>query len=437
MKHHAKFSTESGVENFLDSTGWWTLAILVVLIGMSAFFSASETAFSSVNKMRLKTMADDGNRAAQRALGIAERFDRTLSVILVGNNVVNIAATSAATLITTVAFGPSGAAVSTAVMTVVILVFGEVLPKSLAKENAERVAFLVQGPLSILIWLLTPVAFLFVKLQEWASRVSGSNEPQPLVTEQELLNIIEAIEEEGVLDEQRSELMQSALAFDDITAQEVLTPRVDLAAVGLHDSPEKIREIILTERFSRMPVYDRSLDNIIGILHTRDYLEAALAGREPVDLAAIVAKPLFVHKSQRIAELLSEFKRRRLHMAVVIDDYGGTMGVVSMEDLLEELVGDIWDEDEEAEVEFAEVEPGVYTVSGDMGVYEMLELIGYEERDFDCDYSSTGGWALERLGRLPSAGDSFEYNGVGVTVEEVEDQRVRKLRVTYSPAEQE
>ncbi|MEG1744045.1 MAG: CNNM domain-containing protein, partial [Ruthenibacterium sp.] len=230
----------------MDGIPWKTLLLLFVLLGLSAFFSASEMAFSSINKVRLKAMAEDGNRTAGRALAIAERFDRTLSVILVGNNVVNIAASSAATLLATTAFGASGVAIATVVMTVVILVFGEITPKSIAKENAERVVLAVSGPLSCCITLLSPVAFLFVKLQECVSKVFNSHNTQPLVTEQELLNIIETIEEEGVIDEQKSDMIQSALTFDDTTVQEVLTPRVDVVAVGLADSPEKVRQIILT-----------------------------------------------------------------------------------------------------------------------------------------------------------------------------------------------
>lgn len=407
--------------------------ILTVLIGLSAFFSAAETALSSVNRLRLKTMADDGNRAAARTLRLAERFDRTLPVILIGNNVVNIAAASAAAVVAASVFGGAGAAVSTVVMTVVILVFGEVLPKSLAKERAESVSLAFGLPLSFFSVLLSPIAWLFVKLQEGAARLAGAQSAYPMVTEQELRNIIETIEGEGVLDEQRSELMQSALEFDETTVQEVLTPRVDLVSVSLDDPPEKVRETVLTERFSRIPVYEKTLDNIVGILHTRDYLERALAGEDPVELRPLLQKPLFVHKTQHISALLTEFKRERVHMAVVIDDYGGTMGIVSMEDLLEELVGEIWDEDEEAREDFIEVEPYVYQVSGDCPVEEALDRIGYQERDFESEYASVGGWAFERLGRVPSQGDTFEYNGIGVRIDEMEEQRVVRLTMRYVP----
>ncbi len=417
----------------MDTDGLWTFVLLFTLIALSAFFSASEMSLSSINKVRLKTMAEDGDPRAQRALGMIERFDRTLSVILVGNNVVNIAAASAATVLATNMFGAGGVAIATAVTTVVILVFGEVLPKSIAKENAESIALALCKPLSVFIFVLTPLSLLFVKLQELVSRLYGDNSNHPLVTEQELLNIIETIEEEGVLNEQRSELMQSALSFDSTTVQEILTPRVDITAINITDPLEKICDIILSERFSRIPVFERSLDNIIGILHTRDYLEALLRGQEPVDLSALLAKPLFVHKSHRAALLLNDFKRRRTHIAVVIDDFGGTMGIVSMEDLLEELVGEIWDEDEDEEIDFVALEPYVYRVSGDYPVTDALDRIGYEERDFDSEYSSVGGWSFERLGFVPSVGDSFEYNGIRVEISEMVEQRIVSVIMRYVP----
>lgn len=416
----------------MDTDGLWTFVLLFILIALSAFFSASEMSLSSINKVRLRTMAEDGDPRAQRALGMVERFDRTLSVILVGNNVVNIAAASVATVLATNTFGAGGVALATAVTTVVILIFGEVLPKSIAKENAESIALFLCKPLSVFIFILMPLSLLFVKLQEWVSKLYGNRANHPLVTEQELLNIIETIEEEGVLNEQRSELMQSALSFDSTTVQEILTPRVDITAINLADPPEKARDIILNERFSRIPVFERSLDNIIGILHTRDYLEALLKGGK-IDLRALLSKPLFVHKSHRAALLLNDFKRQRTHMAVVIDDFGGTMGIVSMEDLLEELVGEIWDEDEDEEIDFAALEPYVYRVSGDYPIDDALDRIGYEERDFDSEYSSVGGWSFERLGRIPSVGDSFEYNGIQVEISEMDDQRIVSVIMRYVP----
>lgn len=412
----------------------YTFIFLCILIGLSAFFSASEMALSSVNKVRIKTMADDGDKRAAKVLALTERFDRTLSVILIGNNIVNIAVSSILTVLATTLFGAGGVAIATAVATVLILIFGEITPKCIAKEKSEDIALGVSSILSIVITVLYPVAVFFVKLQNLISRIAGAGKNQPYVTEQELLNIIETIEEEGVIDEQRSELMQSALAFDETVAQDVLTPRVDLTAINIADSPEKIKQLVLTERFSRIPVFEKTLDNIIGILHTRDYLEAMLkTGQAPEDIRPLLAKPVFVHKSQRIAALLNDFRRKRVHMAIVTDDFGGTMGIVSMEDVLEELVGEIWDEDEEAEVDFVQTEPFVYRVSGDFPIETALERIGCELKHFDSEFSTVGGWALEQLGYIPAVGESFEANGISVTIDEMDEQRIVMVTMRYVP----
>ncbi len=412
----------------------YTFIFLCILVSLSAFFSASEMALSSINKVRIKTMAENGDKRAAKVLDLTERFDRTLSVILIGNNIVNIAASSILTVFATSLFGAGGVAIATAIATVVILVFGEITPKCIAKEKSEALALVVSPALSLLITLLYPLALIFVKLQGLISRLAGADKSQPMVTEQELMNIIETSEEEGVIDEQRSELMQSALTFDDTTVQEVLTPRVDLTAINIAYPPEKVREIVLTERFSRIPVFEKNLDNIIGILHTRDYLEAMLEkGAPPENITTLLAKPLYVHKTQRIASLLNDFRRERVHIAIVTDDFGGTMGIVSMEDVLEELVGEIWDEDEEAEIDFLELEPYHYKISGDYPIDEALERIGYVEKEFDSEYSSIGGWAFERFGYIPTVGDSFEYNDISVKVEEMDDKRIVSLSVHFEP----
>jgi len=416
----------------------YTFIFLCILISLSSFFSASEMALSSVNKVRIKTMAENGDKRAAKVIKLTERFDRTLSVILIGNNIVNIAASSILTVLSTELFGAGGVAVATAIATVVILIFGEITPKCIAKEKAEALSLAISPVLLVLSILLYPLTVLFVKLQGIISRLAGADKVQPMVTEQELMNIIETSEEEGVIDEQRSELMQSALTFDNTTVQEVLTPRVDLTAINIDYPAEKIYDIVLTERFSRIPVFERTLDNIIGILHTRDYLEAMIKdGKAPEDITPLLSKPLFVHKTQRIASLLNDFRRERVHIAIVTDDFGGTMGIVSMEDVLEELVGEIWDEDEEAEIDFLQLEPYHYRVSGDFPIDEALERIGYIEKDFDSEYSSVGGWALERLGFIPAAGDSFEYNGISVKVEEMDDKRIVSLSISFVPEQQE
>jgi len=408
-----------------------SLVILLLLVALSAFFSAAETAFSIANQIRLQTLADAGDRRAARALAVARDFERTLAVILIGNNIVNIAASSVATVAAIRLFGASGAAIATAFTAVLILTFGEILPKSYAKEKADTMVLSIAGVLRALIFVLTPVAMLFVRLQSLAQRLWGGSKA-PLVTEEELRTIIETSEEEGVLDEQRSELIRSALCFDDTTVQEVLTPRVDIAAIDIDASPEKVREEVLRERYSRMPVFEKDIDHILGILQTRDYLEALLRGETP-DLHAMLTRPLFAHRTQPISDLLAAFKREQLHMAVVMDDYGGTMGIVSMEDLLEELVGEIYDEDEEAEAGIVQRGDGVWDVPGDSPIDDVLQRIGLSPRDLEVDSASVGGWVAETLGYIPAEGDRFTCGGAVIRVERMEDQRVARVSITPPP----
>jgi putative hemolysin len=409
-------------------TSWRIYISLIVLIALSAFFSASETAFSTVNKIRLKNAAESGSKRAKLALFVAENFDRTLSTILVGNNIVNIASSSLATVLFVSLFGAaSGPAISTVVMTILILTFGEVLPKSIAMENSEKLSLAWAKPLRFLMTLFYPVVFLFMKLKQLVIRLSTPAENAPSVTEQELKYIVESIEEEGVLEEQESELVRSALEFDEKNVQEVITPRVDLVAIDADDPPEEIRRVILQERYSRIPVYRDSVDNIIGILHTRDYLEALLQNEQP-ELEALLQPAFFIYKTKRLSTLLADFKRNKMHIAVVADDYGGTMGIVTMEDLLEQLVGDIWDEDEEVEERYRLLEDGGYQVNGDVPLREVMELCGMDSRTPETGISVSR-WSLEQLGRIPTAGEAFEACGLRVTVEKVEDQRITVLHV--------
>lgn len=415
----------------MEDGSWVMYAALLVLIALSAYFSASETAFSSVNKIRMKNYADSGSSRAKIALEIAENYDRTISTILVGNNVVNIASASIATIIATGLFGPSGAAISTFLTTVVVLIFGEILPKSYAKENSEHFALKTAPILRFIIRILSPVVKIFLLLQEAMGRLSRS-EKAPSVTEEELKYIIDTIEEEGVMAEGEVELVQSAIDFNDITVQEVLTHRVDMVAIDIGDEMGKIIETVMRERYTRLPVYEKTADHIIGILQSRDLLEAVVRGEE-INLRLMLAEPLFVHKTKKIGPLLTDFKRERVHIAIVTDDYGGTMGIVTMEDLLEELVGEIWDEDEEVAQEFLPQPDGSYLVSGDMDIEDFFEEFEYENKDFDSEFTAMSGWALEMFERLPEVGESFTFDGFTITVSELGDQRIKKLTVRFDP----
>ena len=416
---------------------WFSYILLVILIALSAFFSASETAYTTVNKIRLQNYVDAGSKKAKTALFIAENYDRTLTTILIGNNIVNIGASSIATLLFVKLFGPSGAAISTAVMTILILIFGEVLPKSFAKESSEKFALAFSRLLRILMTLFWPVVFLFIQLKKVAKHISPIKEEEtPTVTEQELKFIVESIEDEGVLEKQESELVQHALEFDEKTVQEVLTPRVDMTTLDIEDDLQTNIGLVLTERFSRIPVCRGTSDRIIGILHTKDLLEALVRG-DAIDLASMVQPAFFVYKTKKLSSLLADFKRNKTHVAIVTDDYGGTVGMVTMEDLLEELVGDIWDEDEEIIRDFVRIDSQHFLISGDLTIRELFDHLDLPFSNLESNHTSCGGWALEALGHIPQAGEAFQFKNITLTIQEMDDQRVKKLSVYLAPQPEE
>ncbi|MGI5959421.1 MAG: hemolysin family protein [Massiliimalia sp.] len=406
----------------------FSYVMIVILVALSAFFSGSETAFATVNKIRMKNLAAEGNKKAEKVLYISENYDRALSAILIGNNIVNIGTASIATVICTFWFQSNGAWVATLLSTIVVLIFGEVLPKSMAKENADRVCLAVVDILSVLMKILTPAIFFFVKLKSLVSRNHGDK--QPTVTEQELKYIIEESENEGVLEEQESELVQSALDFDEITVDEILTPRVDVVAVSEDEDVEVVKELFLNDPYSRLPVYKGTIDTIVGIIHSKDFFRAY--SKDPnVNLRTLVQKPLFVPPKKRISELLKELQKLKTHMAIVTDQYGGTIGVITLEDILEELVGDIWDESDQEEVDVVQLSENRYEVSGDVNLEDFFDDIDYEyrESDFEDTANTFAGWALETFERIPEKGDSFTYRDLKITVLEVSEQRILKLEV--------
>lgn len=400
--------------------------ILVLLLAASAFFSASETAFSSLNKIRLKNLASDGDARAILALEISDDFDRVLSTILIGNNVVNLSASSIATVVATVLLGAAGAAVSTIVLTVLVLIFGEILPKSYAKQNAEAVALKVARPLRMIQRILTPIAWVFLQIQRCIKPRSEAD-TEPSVTGRELKTIIQNSEDEGVLDEQESDIIQSVLDFDEITVQQILIPRVDMVAIDIDDDLSAILETAVSHGFSRIPVYEGTIDNIIGIIHVKDVLETFVHHRE-LDIRELVRECIYVYRTKKISDLLGEFKQQKLHLAIVTDEYGGTLGLATMEDVLEELVGEIWDESDEIRQDLIPLSENSYELHGDLNIEDFFEQIDYSPKNFSCEYSTVGGWALESLGHIPEPGESFEHNTLRLTVTEMDDQRVFRLR---------
>lgn len=405
-------------------------AAIILLIIMSAFFSATETAFSSVNKIRLKHEASNGNKKAARALKIAENFDKTLTTILVGNNIVNILSTSLGTVICTELFGAKGVGIATAAMTVLILIFGEIMPKSLAKENAEKFALSFGGLLNVFIVVLTPVTFIFRGLKNLVSKLFKSGSDAPSVTEDELKYIIDEIEEEGVLEEQESDLVRSALEFDDKNVSEVLIPRVRITAVEKNDSLEHIRELFFTEQYSRMPVYEKNIDNIIGFIHERDFFKLTVSDEHADGIESIIHEVIYITEFQTVSEVLARMQKEKIHMAIIKDQYGGTYGMVTMEDLIEELLGEIYDETDEEDHSFIKISDNEYDAAADFNLREFEEKLGLPEDTIKSESYTLGGWALELLGRIPQAGDEVKDGVFTLKVLEAEENRIIRLKIT-------
>ena len=410
--------------------------VIAILVLLSAFFSATETAFSFVNKIRIQHSVDNGNKKAKNALYVIENFDNALTTILICNNIVNLSCSSIATVLCLNLFGDMGSAIATGATTLLVLTFGEVIPKCLAKEHCDSFTLKTAGLLRVLMFILKPFVFVFLKLKSLALKIAGGSEDSPSVTENELKYIVESIEEEGVLEESESEMVRSALDFDEKTAEEILTPRVDVTFINISDSQEKIKDIIIENRYSRIPVYEETVDHIVGILHTRDYLESLADGKAP-DLRDIMQTPYFVFRTQQLSKILNAFKRTKIHLAIVTDENGGTLGIVTMEDLLEEIVGEIWDEDEEIEHNYYKIGKGEFLVNGDIELDDLLALFDMDEDAIESDSVTVGGFILEHAGTIPHKRQSIEADGFRFTVMEVKDQRIIRVVVKKLDTESE
>ena len=425
----------------MDTPGTSTYLALVFLVVCSAFFSASETALSTFNKVRMQNLADKGNRKAKTAMQLSENYSKTLSTILIGNNIVNMGSASLATVVATALIGPSsGPAVATVVMTLLVLIFGEITPKTLARTQPEKLSLLFGPILRVIQIVLSPVAWFFVQLNKLL--IPGKQENDlPSVTEDELKSILATAEAEGVLNEQETGILHSVIEFDDTTVQEILTPRVDMEAIDVEDPISEVLEQVLASGYSRLPVYEEDPDHILGILYTRDLL-ACLAKGQDVDLRALCREAMFVYRTKAIDELLTDFRREKCHMAIVTDDFGGTLGLVTMEDILEELVGEIFDEsddEEDVELELEQVESQLYRLAGECDIRDAFEVMGLDEELLDEDCFTAAGWALESLGHIPQQGEVFSVAGAVITVEEMEDKRILSLLVhipDFVPGEQ-
>lgn len=415
------------------------IVLIVVLIAMSAFFSASETAISSVNRIRLKSMAENGSRGAARALRILKKYDKALTTILIGNNIVNIATSSIATILCIQLVGERyGSLVATVAVTVVVLIFGEVMPKSIAKDHAEGVCIGVSAVVTFLMIIFTPFSSLFILLKKATSRLFNKKQSVS-VTEEELIAIIDEIEDEGVLEQQESDLVRSALRFDEITADEIITPRVRIVAVDVNDSAEEVRAKFLSERYSRMPVFEKNLDNIIGIINEKDFIKAYAEKGAELSVRELIQDTIYIPSMQKISEVLRLMQKKKCHMSVVLDQHGGTLGIVSMEDLLEELVGEIWDESDEVKSPVTMKSEREFTVYGEVSLNTLRRFLESRDIEFDIDSeaNTVAGWVLELFGSIPKSGDKAETDELLVTVLEAEELRVNEVKLEFKAKTQE
>lgn len=397
---------------------------------MSAYFSATETAFSSVNKIRLKTMAEDGNKKAARALKLSDNYDALLSTILIGNNVVNILASSLSTLlfIEMIKNQSLATTLSTVVLTVVILIFGEISPKSIAKEMPEKFAMFSAPIINALMVLFTPLNWIFKQWKKLLKRIFKTEE-EVGITEEELISIIEEAEEDGNFEKSETDLIRSAIEFNELEVGDIFTPRIDITAVKSEATAEEIREVFKESGYSRLPVYTEDLDNINGILYYKDFFT-----KEYDSIESIIKPVIFVTKNRNVNELMNEFQEKKLHLAVVTDEYGSTAGIVTLEDIIEEIVGDIWDEHDDIEIDVNEIGEGEYIISGKANASKVFDEIGI---DNEPEALTINGWAIDALSRIPREGDEFEADGLAAKVLKMNGKRIENIHVTKLAPDEE
>ena len=413
----------------MDSSLIGMTVAIVILVMCSAYFSATETAFTSLNTIRMKTWAENGDKRAARALAVGEDYDKLLSSILIGNNIVNITATTISTLLFTKIFVTYGATISTVVITIVVLIFGEISPKSVAKEFPERFAMFSAPILRVIILVLTPLNFLFSMWKKLLSKIfkpSGDDG----ITEEELMGIVDQAESEGGLDAHEGDLIRASIEFNELDVSDILTPRVDLVAVDEESTMQEVGALFVENGYSRLPIYHETIDNIIGVVHQKDFYKARVRGEDR--LAMIKSPVVYTTPNTKIFKLLRILQMNKVHMAVVVDEYGGTEGIVTLEDILEELVGEIWDEHDEV-TEFLRKQPdGSYNIDCTTDLDDMYDLF---EIKGECEASTVSGWVLEQIDRIPKQGDHFIAEGLEVTVTAVDNRRVMEINVKPAPHE--
>ena len=400
------------------------IVIMAVCLALSAYCSATETAFSSANTTRLRTLAEKGSGNAALALKLLEQYDRLLSTILIGNNIVNIATASIGTVLFVRHYGDAGATISTVVVTVVVLIFGEISPKSIAKDCAEKCAMLSAPILRVLIWVLMPLNLLFSLWKKLLAKVFRLNTDSKM-SQEELLMLVDEVQQDGSIDRDEGELLKNAIGFSEQEAQDILSHRVDLAALPVTASKEEVAALFTQTKYSRLLIYQDSIDHILGTVHQKDFYVGCGVTDQP--LSDIISPPVFALENEPIRALLKKLQQAKTHVAVVVDEYGGTCGIVTMEDILEELVGEIWDEHDEEEVFLRKIAPDTWLVDAGMDFDDFAEFFQLKT---DSEMVSVSGWVMEQFGRVPEAGDSFVFESLTVRVTKVENHRIEEIQVT-------
>lgn len=418
-----------GVGYLMESDSWLSFLLFVMLVLGGGYFAGIEISYASANKIRLKNYAENGDHRAKKALYIIDNFDKALTTLLIGNNLMHIGCAALATLIATKLWGVGSIKYTTIAVAIIVFLISEMIPKSYAKSHAEQFALAVSGSMCFLMKLLTPISMIFTMVNKFVSRFFKENK-EPTVTEDELYDIIENITENGSLTEEKGELIYSALEFDDINVQEVFTPRVDVVAIDADASYSEILDIIRSNKYSRYPVYRETIDNIIGILSIRKFLKNYLKIGDAIKLEELVDEPHFVYRKTRIDEVLRDISNKRVHMSIVTDDYGGTMGIVTAEDILEELVGEIWDEDDVITEDFIAIGGNRFEVNGNLSVediFEQMKFTNYDEDDIAGKTMSS--WVLEHFNYIPKEGSEFRYKNLHISVKDYAQQRIARLLI--------
>ena len=409
---------------------------ILALILLSGFFSSTETAYSCSNKIKLRTLASAGSKKAKKVLFLAEEnYDRFISTVLIGNNIVNLSATTIATIFFAKLIQDANvsAVVSTAVMTVAVLIFGEISPKFLAKTFREKMAMAFYPIIKFFYYLFYPLNMLFGGWKWILSKVFRLKNEE-IVTEEEIMTVVEEAEEDGTLREEETQLIRSVIEFDDLEVGDILVPRVNIVSVDSTSSMEEIRKIFDNEGYSRLPVYKDSIDTVIGTIHQKDFYSAYLRGKKGID--GILQNAFYTTEHVKISNLLKDMQKKKVHIAVVLDEYGGTLGMVTLEDILEELVGEIWDEHDEVTEEIVTSKENEYIVLGSTNIEEMFEELEIKTEE-EFDVQTVSGWVMNMLGQIPKKGDSFETENLSVVVTEMDEKRVEKIKVTINPKEEE